>query len=677
MTGKRAGARPGAWSLSLPALLALLDVPVEDAAWQALDPPQRRQRTLDAVKRLLLRESQVQPLLSSSRTCTGSTPRPRPCSTASSRACPRPASCSSSTTAPSIEHGWGSKTYYRQLRLDPLPAESAEELLDALLGHDPSSDPLKQTADRADGGQPASSSRRACGPWSRRGRWPASAGAYRLDAAAGALAGPGHGAGDPGRAHRPPGAGGQAPAPGGRRHRQGRALAAAPGDRGRAGGGRCARGSPISRPRSSSTRRGLFPDLEYTFKHALTHEVAYGSLLHERRRALHARIVEAIERLLRRRLAEQVERLAHHAAAGRAVGEGGRLLRQAGRQGRRRARPTARPCLLRAGARRARAVSPRARRRRAEPSTSGSTSGTRSSRSAIGADRGRTSTRRRRSPRRARRPAPARARLALHGRPVPDHGRLRRRRRVGAAGPGHRASPRRIARSEVVRRATSWPDARTPGASSATPSATCERNVALEGTCAPSASGRPSSSVGRGGLARRRARPARAVRRGPRARRGACGSPKRPITLHAVSCASLRLGCAPPRRREISPTRDPRSRAGPRSLPDGQIVAAGHRSSPRPWAPPTPSPAGVTRRSPLVEERRRASAAVDRLAVRRPCARRWGGLPLGRAARRGRQLRARGPGAHPPRASAGSEAHALRLLGDDRRHLDPATPSDG
>ena len=47
----------------LPPLLALLDVPVDDAAWRALDPPQRRQRTLDAVKRLLLRESQVQPLL--------------------------------------------------------------------------------------------------------------------------------------------------------------------------------------------------------------------------------------------------------------------------------------------------------------------------------------------------------------------------------------------------------------------------------------------------------------------------------------------------------------------------------------------------------------------------------------------------------------------------------------
>jgi predicted ATPase len=47
----------------LPAVLALLDVPVDDRAWQALDPPQRRQRTQDALKRLLLRESQIQPLL--------------------------------------------------------------------------------------------------------------------------------------------------------------------------------------------------------------------------------------------------------------------------------------------------------------------------------------------------------------------------------------------------------------------------------------------------------------------------------------------------------------------------------------------------------------------------------------------------------------------------------------
>src|SRR4030095_8835771 len=54
----------------------------------------------------------------------------------------------------------------------------------------------------------------------------------------------------------------------------------------------------------------LFPDLEYTFKHALTHEVAYGGVLHERRRAMHAQIVGAIETLHADRLAEHAERLA-------------------------------------------------------------------------------------------------------------------------------------------------------------------------------------------------------------------------------------------------------------------------------------------------------------------------------------------------------------------------------
>src|SRR5262249_58897223 len=49
----------------------------------------------------------------------------------------------------------------------------------------------------------------------------------------------------------------------------------------------------------------LFPDLEYTFKHALTHEVAYQGLLHDRQRGLHARIAEAIERLPPPRRAQQ------------------------------------------------------------------------------------------------------------------------------------------------------------------------------------------------------------------------------------------------------------------------------------------------------------------------------------------------------------------------------------
>jgi tetratricopeptide (TPR) repeat protein len=74
----------------------------------------------------------------------------------------------------------------------------------------------------------------------------------------------------------------------------------------------------------------LFPELEYTFKHALTHEVAYSSLLQERRRALHASIVEVGERLYADRLTEQIERLAQHAFRGEVWAKALTYSRQAG-----------------------------------------------------------------------------------------------------------------------------------------------------------------------------------------------------------------------------------------------------------------------------------------------------------------------------------------------------------
>jgi predicted ATPase len=74
----------------------------------------------------------------------------------------------------------------------------------------------------------------------------------------------------------------------------------------------------------------LFLAPEYAFKHGLTHEVAYGSLLHERRRVLHARIVEALEALAGERVAEQVERLAHHALRGEVWEKAVAYCRQAG-----------------------------------------------------------------------------------------------------------------------------------------------------------------------------------------------------------------------------------------------------------------------------------------------------------------------------------------------------------
>ena len=74
----------------------------------------------------------------------------------------------------------------------------------------------------------------------------------------------------------------------------------------------------------------LFAEIEYTFKHPLTHEVAYETLLQERRRELHARIVEALEALTGDRLAEPVERLAGHAVRGEVWDRALTYCRQAG-----------------------------------------------------------------------------------------------------------------------------------------------------------------------------------------------------------------------------------------------------------------------------------------------------------------------------------------------------------
>ena len=105
----------------------------------------------------------------------------------------------------------------------------------------------------------------------------------------------------------------EAAAPDRRRDRQGRAGRAAAGRRRARRRTTLRRGLAALQAAEFLYEASLFPELEYTFKHALTHEVAYGSLLQERRKALHARVVEAIERLYADRLDEHVERLAHHA----------------------------------------------------------------------------------------------------------------------------------------------------------------------------------------------------------------------------------------------------------------------------------------------------------------------------------------------------------------------------
>ena len=98
------------------------------SAWDALDPPQRRQRTLDAVKRLLLRESQVQPLLLLFEDLHWIDAETQALLDGLMESLPTARVLLLVNYRPEYQHAWGGRTYYLQVRIDPLPSESAETL---------------------------------------------------------------------------------------------------------------------------------------------------------------------------------------------------------------------------------------------------------------------------------------------------------------------------------------------------------------------------------------------------------------------------------------------------------------------------------------------------------------------------------------------------------------------
>src|SRR5256712_7594910 len=104
----------------------------------ALAPPQRRQRTLEAVKRLLLRESRVQPLLLLFEDLHWTDSESQALLDGLIESLPTARILLVVSYRPEYQHAWGSKTYYTQLRIDPFPPDGAEELLTALLGQDES-----------------------------------------------------------------------------------------------------------------------------------------------------------------------------------------------------------------------------------------------------------------------------------------------------------------------------------------------------------------------------------------------------------------------------------------------------------------------------------------------------------------------------------------------------------
>jgi class 3 adenylate cyclase/tetratricopeptide (TPR) repeat protein len=312
----------------LPVITWVLDaLPPEDPL-HSVEPAQRRRRALDAIKRLFLRESRVHPLLLVFEDLHWIDAETQGVLDGLVESLPTAPLLLAVDYRPEYRHGWGSKTYYRQLRIDPLAPESADKLLRGLLGDDSSVQPLKAALIARTEGNPLFLEE-SVRTLAETGMLVGEPGAYRLARPVETL---------------------QMPA-------TVQAILAARIDRLQPELKRLLQAAavvgkevPVSllaaiadiadhELRCELTElhsaeflyeARLYPDLEYTFKHALTHEVAYGSLLQERRRALHAALVDTIERLHADRLEEQVEVLAHHAVRGGLTEKAIKYLRQAG-----------------------------------------------------------------------------------------------------------------------------------------------------------------------------------------------------------------------------------------------------------------------------------------------------------------------------------------------------------
>jgi class 3 adenylate cyclase/tetratricopeptide (TPR) repeat protein len=299
---------------SVPPLLWVLDALPKDHEFMGLEAAVRRTRTLEAVKRVLLRESRTQPVLLVFEDLHWIDAETQGLLDALVESLPTASILLAVNYRPQYQQPWGNKSYYRQLRIDALPPDTARALLETLVGDQPALQSIRRLLIERTEGNPLflEESVRALVEMEV---LVGERGAYRLGKDLGAI---------------------QIPA-------TVQAILAARIDRLPADDKRLLQVASVigkdlpwsllletAEDAEDDLRAGLarlqaaefvyeaklFPDLEFTFKHALTHEVAYGSLLHGRRRELHARIVGVIERVYADRLSEHADRLAHHAFRG-------------------------------------------------------------------------------------------------------------------------------------------------------------------------------------------------------------------------------------------------------------------------------------------------------------------------------------------------------------------------
>jgi tetratricopeptide (TPR) repeat protein len=303
-----------ALSTAVPALLALLDVPVDEPAWLALTPLQRRERAHDAATLLIAAESRVRSVFLIFEDLHWADPETSALLDSLVAAVASLRALVVVTYRPGYEHGWGNRSYYTQIVVDPLSRDNMEELLDSLVGADPSVTPLRALLVDSAEGNPLFLEEMV-----------------RSLEETGTLSGAG-----PPYVLAKPVSNIQVPA-------TVQDVLAARMDRLPADARhllQCAavigRDIPFALLETladlpTNTVRPLVAQLkaagflyettsaagpELSFRHALTHEMAYGSLLEYQQRELHARAVTLMEDLYAGALGEHADRLADHALRG-------------------------------------------------------------------------------------------------------------------------------------------------------------------------------------------------------------------------------------------------------------------------------------------------------------------------------------------------------------------------
>ena len=295
-------------------LFSVLDLPVDDPAWTQADPQARRQQIIDAIRALALRRAEDIKLLLVFEDLHWIDTETQAVLDSLVAALGAARIMLLVTYRPEYHHQWAAKSYYQLVSLTPLQAATAESLLDALLGQDTSMLPLRPLLIERTEGRPlfVEETVRALADG---GILQGDPGAYVLARAVDRID-------IPDSVQSVLAARIDRLAPDLKSLVQtasviGRelsfdllvAITDLPADDVR---------DHLSTLQSAEFLYEVqsFPQRAYIFKHALTQDVAYDSLLREQRHDRHGRIVSAIEKLYADRIAEQVDRLAYHALRG-------------------------------------------------------------------------------------------------------------------------------------------------------------------------------------------------------------------------------------------------------------------------------------------------------------------------------------------------------------------------